>query len=529
MNKLNYLLLSLFLLIGFSCTKDPLKLDLKEINEITISGIKELYEIEVGSNLRIEPTVTTVFGTSEDQLEFIWYKYKSAGAEKADTIGHEKILDIPIFDVEPGISHRVVLKVVNKEAGTFVSARTELLTSSEFSGGIVALVKTDGELDISFLKNGETEPVNNLFSLGNNGQKLPPTATKIFNVDPVLTVPAIYRRVLVATNDENIGLFLSSEIFEVTENLHDLFFVPLPAGVDYKLEGIYNDQTCQYLFINDKVYDRDVDISDDEYMPKFNSELRAINPSEQELSPSMLQPRGTSGRPLVFDNLNGRFMYLTYGSATYNFFTKASGFEFNYFDPGKLAGMKMLCSGYISDLAVVWMLMDDSQTDTRRIFGMSLQYGGVFYTSMNKEISRSAAPNLYQAKSFITGSKPNITAAPPYSYSMEGIGNVFFYIVNNKLYLYNIATDYEGLVVDGDAEGFDIDNVFVHQTVLVNEDDVSEGIARVGLAIRDRQGSGRKGGVAYYKVNYVGGISAKQYLKKTGFCDQVLWFDEKRN
>lgn len=529
MSKLNYLLLSLFLLTGFSCTEDPLKFDLKEIEEITISGIKTTYTVELGRNLEITPTVTAKFGLKDDQMEFIWYKYKTDGGSEADTIGHEKNLDVPIFDVEPGISHNVILKVVNKMDGTFTSAKTVLLTTTEFSGGIVALVKTDGEVDISFLKNGTNEPVNNLFSSSNNGKKLPSTSTKIFNIDAVPAQPAIYRRILVATEDENIGLYLSPDIFEVTEKVSDLFFVPLPSDVNYSLKGTYNDQTTQYLFINDKVYDREIDIENSNDMPKFNSELRAINPSEQELSPFMLQPRGQSGRPMVFDNLNGRFMYRPFDKATYSFFTKIYGFEFNFFDPGKLTGMTMLSSGYNSSLATVWMLMNDSNTNTRRLLGMSLQYDAPHYTTVNKEVDRVSAPNLYLAKNFISGSNANVLASSPYTYSMEGVSNVFFYIVNNKLYIYNIAADYEGMIVNGDVEGFDIDDVFVHSTYLVNEDDESEAFARVGLAIRDRKSSGKKGGVAYYRINYVGGITAKQYFMKTGFCDQVISFVEKPN
>lgn len=38
-----------------------------------------------------------------------------------------------------------------------------------------------------------------------------------------------------------------------------------------------------------------------------------------------------------------------------------------------------------------------------------------------------------------------------------------------------------------------------------------------------------KGGVAFYKLNTLGGLFAQKIYKKTGFCDEVVYLDEKLN
>lgn len=538
MRRINYILLSLFLLVGFSCVKDALKTDFIELDEVMITGIEKRYDIMLGGEVNITPTITTKFGAKEEDFEFIWYKYNLSAASKADTLCFEKNLSVKINDVAPGIEHFIRLKVIDKKTKTFTLATAQLFTSAKYSGGVLALVKTDNEVDLAFIKNGKDNVDNNLFSLANDGQKLSPTSFNLMSVDAVLTQPTVYRRILIGTGDENIGVYLSSETFAVIDWVRDLFFTPMTDGV-YKLKATYNSQGDEYLLLDDKLYNRTMNRYDGENTPKFNaSPVPCVaEPTNFSLATFAYTPSGTYGSPVVFDNINGRFMIHESGAKAYSFFTNSSdGAAFAVFDPKKLPGLTMVCGGYFSDDSSdnMWGLMKDTNSGNFRVVSM-LNYidddwNNIFKTLGNKEITRSMAPKLFEATNIKSASYAYVAGVYPWAYEMRGLKNMFLYVVDNKLYVYNITSDYEGLLVDGDAEGFTIDDVFVHRTYLtVDKDGNKEYFSRIALAIKDKQGSGKKGGVAYYKVTVLGGVSATQYFKKTGFCDQVLSLDEKIN
>lgn len=533
MRKFNYILLSLIFLVGFSCTKDALKLNLKELDEVTIEGIEKIYNVQFGSNLKIEPTITTTFGSSEDKFDYIWYVYNLSSGSRADTIGRELNLDAQI-NKAAGVPYKVTLKVVNKVDKNFTLKTVDLTVFAEYSNGIMALTKTNNEFDLTFIKNGTDVVKDNLYSKNNDGEKLPTTSSKLFSIDAVHTRPGIYRKIVITTNDDKIGLYIEPNEFVNIGTVNELFYAPLPSGKNYNLFGTCNSQGNEYMLINNKLYDRAMDRNSDSENPKFNSEiLCTVPPKEVELAPHLLQPSGLYGNVIIFDNKNGRFLYYE-DNSKYSFFVNSTdGEAFKAFNPGKLAGMKMICAGYYDNsIDKMWTLMDDSNTGNLRILSMShetVNWAPVFKTLTNKEVTRTIAPKLFQATNVKSASYSYVAGSSPWAYVMKGIGNMFLYIVDNVLYAYNISNDYEGVLVDGNAAGFDIDDVFVHNTFVFDSEGKEDKFVRVGLAIRDKQGSGLKGGVAYYKVNFVGGISATQYFKKTGFCDQVISFDEKIN
>lgn len=529
MKKLNYILLSFFLVAVLSCTKDELNRNFKEFDDVTIEGLQKIYNVQLGENLRITPTITTRFGSSEDDYEYRWYKYNLMPQAKADTIGHEKILDAEILNVQPGILHYITLKVINKKDRTFTLAKAELSVTAEYSRGVMMLTKTDNELDLAFIKNDTEELKNNLYSTANNGEKLPTTSNRLFCNDPFPKRPADFKRIIIATNDENIGLCLSHDGFVPIEKLRDKFLTEFPVVDDYQLYTVCNSRINEFIMIGGKLYDR---MNSGTSAPTFNTEVLCLTkPWDFELSPFVLPDAQLGGEPIVYDNKHGRFMYKTMYGTSYSFFqNNSSGTYFQYFDPGNLQGMTVLCAGYYDNIINnMWILMDDKNTGNRRL--LKMLYGvsnvGAFKSQSNQEITREMAPKMYEAKEFKSTSAAYVSGANPWIELMEGIGNAFVYLVGNKLYFYNIESNYEGVIVDGDKEGFTIDDVFVNETFFLNAEGEKDKFTRIALAIRDNSASGKKGGVAYYKVQFLGGISATQYYKEVGFCDQVIYLDEK--
>ena len=69
MKNLKYIFI-LFLFLQFSCIDDKSKFGGNEIDAITIEGIEEYTEIEIGTKLEIKPTVITKFGDKSQLLMF---------------------------------------------------------------------------------------------------------------------------------------------------------------------------------------------------------------------------------------------------------------------------------------------------------------------------------------------------------------------------------------------------------------------------------------------------------------------------
>ena len=58
---------------------------------------------------------------------------------------------------------------------------------------------------------------------------------------------------------------------------------------------------------------------------------------------------------------------------------------------------------------------------------------------------------------------------------------------------------------------------------------VEDTYVQLTVAVKDRSLAGKSGGIAVYRLNNVGGLSAEKMYEKTGFCDEVLYTVEKLN
>ena len=140
MKNLKYIFI-LFLSIQFSCIDDKSKFGGNEIDAITIEGIEEYKEIEIGTKLEIKPTVITKF-SDKSQLSYVWYKYNKEQAVP-DTLSYEKNLDVIIGDVLPGVITTLVFKVIDLQTGIFAMHKSSFVTVGKYSGGTLMLCRVD--------------------------------------------------------------------------------------------------------------------------------------------------------------------------------------------------------------------------------------------------------------------------------------------------------------------------------------------------------------------------------------------------
>ena len=167
MRNLKYILI-LLLLVPFSCIDDKSKFGDTEIDEIEITGIEKSREIEVGSKLEISPVVTTKFG-EKSKLSYVWYKYNQE-QHVADTLSREKDLSVVIGDVLPGVENTLVFKVIDDQTGVYALNKSTFTTVGKYSGGTLALCKTDGEMDLAMFKKDGTTLYENIYAMANKLQ-----------------------------------------------------------------------------------------------------------------------------------------------------------------------------------------------------------------------------------------------------------------------------------------------------------------------------------------------------------------------
>ena len=222
MENLKYILI-LVLLLQFSCVDDNSKFGGVDIDAITIEGIEEYKEIEIGSKLEIKPTVITKFG-DKSELSYVWYKYNKEQAV-ADTLSREKDLDVIIGDVLPGVTTTLVFKVIDLQTGVFAMNKSSFVTVGKYSGGTLMLCRVDGENDLAMLKKDGTTLYENIYSYANDGTRLGQKSKRIILTDSYVYNPLGHKSVIVTCDDETGGVYLDPVIFTRKNYMREKFIM----------------------------------------------------------------------------------------------------------------------------------------------------------------------------------------------------------------------------------------------------------------------------------------------------------------
>lgn len=146
MKKKNIILSVLILIILSSCYKDlgTSEKDYREINELTIEGIDEIYSIDVDDSLKIFPKLTGTLYSDTSKFRYSW--------EIDNKIVSEKFNLKIIVDFLPGnkISRFIV---EDKETKIKKYIRFNLNVSSSTAGNLImVLSKSKGKAELSYLR-----------------------------------------------------------------------------------------------------------------------------------------------------------------------------------------------------------------------------------------------------------------------------------------------------------------------------------------------------------------------------------------
>lgn len=524
MKGIKYILI-LFLLLQLSCVDDQSKYGNVSIDDITIEGIDKFREVEIGTNLKIQPTVTTKFG-EKSQLSYIWYKY---GKDQliADTLSYEKNLDVPIGDVIPGIITNLVYKVTDVQTGVFAVNKSTFTTVGKYSSGTLMLYSVDGKKDLAMLKTDGTTLYENVYSLANDGMMLGENSRRIILTNSYSLNPTGHKSVIVTCDDETGGVYLDPVIFTKKNTIREKFTLGNELEGAIVVTGYTANSEGDFLIANGKVYNR------------VNSDGSKVDWNNPELlfmsEPADYSAASATGYTIdltFYDNRHNRFM-VNKKSTGYFSFIMGTDYDLSAFNPSDMGeGVELVIMGCQNAWRVdySWALMKDTKKDQYLLIkcktGFNSSWKTIFIAESKKVLNPDSYPYLYGASNFVAGSSFLFDSASPWDNYVLGVPNMFFYLKDNKVYAFNVETSSEGILINGDTENYTITGLSCTGMGDPYSDDA---YTQITLAIKDRSLASKQGGIAVYRLNDLGGVSAKKMYAKTGFCDEVLYTVEKQN
>lgn len=513
----------LFILNG--CVDDKTVHDLKELNEVTINGVSQSrYEAYLGKEFVLNPQITA--SKNEENLEYLWYCYQNFKPFKSDTISREKVLKHTFSDMIIGGNYSLTLKVRDKESNVFYQKTVPFVPINEYSIGTLLLCKDGGESEINMLRMDTDEFRENIFAKQNSGLKLDAESNRVIYFSRYDRNVDAFKGVMVYSNTANGGHYINNVNFTQEATMRGkIDDMNLGANVD--CQHYCFTQTRDYIVCNGQLHYRRGTVSSP--VVDWSSAVKVYGDKpDYYLAPVSLHPKWAY--PLVFDNHHHRFMMMN-SANRFTFFTGVNH-QMDAFDANDLGdGMEMLCTGYFSNNNLMWALMKN--TVDGKFWILRFSYLDDIFTAEAKiEVTPEMAPGLAEASKFESMSDLFATNQNPWVIRIDGTQGRLLYLANNKVYVLNMNSGAGGkagnLVIDGDAINVEITNVLSHPIILSSE--ISETVpqyTRIDLCVKDNSVSGKNGGVIFYQVDELGGMSVEEIYRKTGFCDEVVDVDEK--
>ena len=522
MNKiLNIILLSI-IFIAISCVDDKTVTDFVELNDVEILGVNDAgYDILLDEEFVLDPELETV-KNDESDLEFLWYYYQKFGDYKSDTISHEKVLKHTFKGLNIGGAYSLTLKVRDKTSNVFYQKTVKINPINKYSSGTLLLCKENDETKLNLLMHTKNIFLENIFVRENDGEKLDPNPTKVFFISPYDRNIAAFKAILVLNNTNGGGHYLNPANMKKQNTMRRKLNGEIPDPV-LNISHYCSSQTNDFIISNNKIRTRQGTMD-----PEANwSEILKINAevSDYSLDPVSLHPG--YAQPLLYDKLNGRFLSLN-DEGVFSFFA-GDNHQMTAFDANNLGeGMTMLSAGYFEDKNSMWALMKDASKYYILRFSIN---NGVFNAQAKVEVTSQMASNLSGATKFASLTKVFAMNKAPWTIRVDGIDGRMAYLSNNNIYVLNMNVNAnnvaENLLIEGVKEDVEITNVLA-RTIQPSATN-SEAYVRIDLCVKDNSLTSKKGGVAFYKLNTLGGLFAQKIYKKTGFCDEVVYLDEKLN
>lgn len=478
-------LLTLVLLA--SCASDDGNYEYTTLNELTITGIEESYEIEQFTQLEITPTITGTLSYNEADYEYLWYLFivnDRSGAD-ADTLSREKNLNVMISK-SPSDDYSIVFQVKEKSSGRITMSQIDLQVVNTYSKGLAILSDIGGMADISFINSLDNVTQNAYEAV--NGMPAGRGPIGIFHAGRKGNCGQ-----MMAISTEDSCFMTSSTDFSYMMNFQDMFYFPSSPG---RLENILHGQYGydEYCVVDGKVYKRSIylwDENSDPY-PKYSTYLAA----DGTVSPIGFFNDNITG--FFYDIDNRQFIYDNY----YGLVPMSEGYGNQYFDPLDM-GMDL-----------VWgdvLLTDDEESYLRAV--MRDDSGAVYVVSGLKgsDFDMETYDSWYfinpRGKLLLTGETASATC-----YAMSTVDVNFLYCAfGNKITCVSILTG--NTISETTLDGGNIDRMEIDPN----------NPSRMYVGVSDGSATANSGSVYYLAVGANGQLTVDRQFN--AICGKVVDFE----
>ena len=336
-----------FLLLPFvsytfnSCADDEGNYDYTDVNQLTISGIQDSYEVEQFSELIITPNITGSKSFNESDYSYTWFIYKTNSKEVPDTVSHEKNLNISVAKA-PSSSYRLMFEVRENETGRVTYHRSDMSVINTYSKGLAVLSEVEGMAKVAFINSLDHVTEDAYGAV--NGRPAGRGPIGIFLVGRNSNSDQF---IVISTEDS--VMCCNNIDFSYVMNFQEMFYFPSsPGRLENVLHGRY--PYYEYVIVDGCVYKRDMYVGSGatSTLPKFPAKLA----SQGKVSKYGFFNDNSQG---YFYNTDKKcFVYDTYNDIGF----LSSGYGNEYWDACNV-GMDMIWGGCA--------LNDDNKTFIRTI------------------------------------------------------------------------------------------------------------------------------------------------------------------
>ena len=517
MNFLKKTISVLFLLcVWNACVEDNTVYNLKDLNQVTIENLQNRYSVMLYNRLQIAPTIKTSHN-DDSKLSYVWYAYTAVTRDEADTLSHDRNLDILVEPaiLTPGEDYTLVLRITDDETGVYYQEDMKLEVATQFTKGTIFLCEDNGEAELNFLQDNDKKTFLEGIYKEANKEIVGKNPQRIISLNPNQYAPFM-KQEYIWCNDENGGVIASPLSFEKVKTMREAFDVT-PTDEVLNFEYYFKGMMIEYIIMNGALHKRGTNMQAITWEPAL---VLMTEPAQYDIAPDVLFPTGT---PVFFDELHGRLItHATWNMAALKTLTK-SATDPQVFDPNNLGeGMKLKCWGALSEPATgAWMLLEDSKTGEYWIYKFS--YGSEFSSISKTKITETLAPNMKKAVAFAVN---------------QNMKDIFVYATSDAIYSFTVSQltndtsiQLEVLQKDMKADQMEVTGLEFEDITLpaptADDPDATRISSQVRVYVRDLSLGEKQGGAVFFEMNTTGGVHLEQIFKKTGFCDRVIDIDEK--
>lgn len=446
MKRYLFILLCSLIAMLTSCMEELGNYDYTNVNTVTIDSIKST-NITQFDTLRIHPTITQTLEENEDNLEYLWYWFKTGDEKRIiDTLSYDRDL---IFYVaaEPGL-YSARLKVTDKKTGLFSRKEFDVSIESDNSG-VLILSNLNGKANLSVLNFARLYFQDVYYA--SNGEYAGENPIAVVDVDHEQTD---MHYVIIMCKDSRGGVVADPAIFRKDGDFSSLFYgAPKtidPQGYNSCFGEYTSGRIITYDFIINagKLYNRDFYNAGIAGNLLFRPEIIG----DYELSPYAF----VNGNSLLFyDNKNCCFQVLQCRS-------------------GQILTSKFSMAPVSEDMDVETMAFDPANV------GLELVYGGEGWKKEDAQVGSgygifrkpgsTSLEDMYCLK-FQIGTK--MSYVPPYgdyfvpyfkkkvmkavhlneanAYALSKKDPYLYYSYKNKIYSYDLEYDIVKEIYDTDT------------------------------------------------------------------------------